>query len=340
MYHKTEQDIMQHWKGDLDTPLVSICTITYNHENFIVEALDSFLMQETDFPFELVIDDDHSPDGTADIIKQYMEKYPNIMNVNLREKNVGSMTNFMENMQRAKGKYIALCEGDDYWTDPLKLQKQVEFLEANPEYSLCYTAATLINDNNKVIQQNKSFGDSSEDELISGYGAAITGSMMFRKFTFDDYKQEDTKNGDALLWHYLGFYGKCKQLNNIKNTVYRIHNEGIWSGMSEENRLTNSLKTYSIIRNNIISKLKDNSILLDKHDQIYKTLFTQYFLKKIFKLDIEGCKFGLNELKKIKQLDLAHVCTLVLKTLFRQVAIYFYLLLRLDKLKRYIKSFM
>lgn len=117
MIARTEKEIMQHWEGDLETPIVSICTITYNHEKFIEEALDSFLMQETNFPFEIVVDDDCSPDATAEIIKKYMQKYPNIMNVRLREKNVGSMQNFLENMQRAKGKYIALCEGDDYWTD-------------------------------------------------------------------------------------------------------------------------------------------------------------------------------------------------------------------------------
>ena len=96
MIDKTEQEVMKNWKGDTEIPLLSICTISYNHEKYIAEALDSFLIQETDFPFEIVIDDDCSPDGTANIIEQYIEKYPNIINANLRKINVGMMKNFTE----------------------------------------------------------------------------------------------------------------------------------------------------------------------------------------------------------------------------------------------------
>ena len=143
MYHRTEKEIIQDWKGDIDIPLVSICTITYNHKKYIVEALDSFLMQETDFPFEIIVDDDCSTDGAADVIKIYMEKFPHIIKANLREKNIGMISNFIGNQKRAKGKYLALCEGDDYWTDPLKLQKQVDFLESHEEYSMIFHNAEL-----------------------------------------------------------------------------------------------------------------------------------------------------------------------------------------------------
>ena len=151
---RSETEIMKNWKGDSNTPLVSVCTITYNHEKFIAEALDSFLMQETDFPFELVVDDDCSPDGTADVVRQYMIKFPNIIKPNLREKNVGMMPNFIENMKRAKGKYIALCEGDDYWTDPLKLQKQVDFLEGNEGYVCAYHAVDHISFDGNLLTKS------------------------------------------------------------------------------------------------------------------------------------------------------------------------------------------
>ena len=118
MIERTEQEIMQNWKGDNSVPLVSICTITYNHKKYIAEALDSFLMQKTNFPFEIVVDDDCSPDNTSEVIKKYRKKFPNIIKANLREETIGMIPNFIENMKRAKGKYIALCEGDYYWIDP------------------------------------------------------------------------------------------------------------------------------------------------------------------------------------------------------------------------------
>ena len=143
MLNKIEQEIMKSWESETNTPLVSICTITYNHEKYIAEALDSFLMQKTNFPFEVIVDDDFSTDNAAEVIKKYMKKFPNIVKVNLREENVGPIINFIGNMKRAKGVYLALCEGDDYWTDPLKLQKQVDFLESHKEYNMVFHNAEL-----------------------------------------------------------------------------------------------------------------------------------------------------------------------------------------------------
>lgn len=127
----------------LDTPLVSICSITYNHAQYIRECLDGFLMQKTKFPYEIIINDDCSTDGTTEIIKEYAEKYPNIIRSIFHEENQyqkgvrGMFQQFV--IPKARGKYVAFCEGDDYWTDPLKLQKQVDFLENNPEYGLVYS---------------------------------------------------------------------------------------------------------------------------------------------------------------------------------------------------------
>ena len=122
------------------TPLVSVCTLAYNHEPYIRECLDGILMQKTNFAFELLIHDDASTDGTADIIREYEAKYPDIIKPIYQTENQyskGVKINATIQFPRAKGKYIALCEGDDYWTDPLKLQKQVDFMEANPNCSLC-----------------------------------------------------------------------------------------------------------------------------------------------------------------------------------------------------------
>lgn len=121
------------------TPEVSICCITYNHAKYIRDALDGFLMQKTTFPIEIIIHDDASTDGTADIIREYEAKYPDIIKPVYQTENQYSkgVRNFLTIFPMAKGKYIAMCEGDDFWTDPKKLQIQYDFMESHPDYSLC-----------------------------------------------------------------------------------------------------------------------------------------------------------------------------------------------------------
>lgn len=131
--------------------MVSICCIVYNHESYIRQCLDGFIMQKTNFVYEIVIHDDASTDKTAEIIREYEAKYPNIIKPIYQKENQyskGIQISATYNLPRAKGKYIALCEGDDYWTDPLKLQKQVDFLEINLEYSGCVHQATILSDIN------------------------------------------------------------------------------------------------------------------------------------------------------------------------------------------------
>jgi glycosyltransferase involved in cell wall biosynthesis len=123
-------------------PLVSVSCITYNHAKYIRGALEGFVLQKTDFPIEIIIHDDASSDGTADIIREYERKYPSLMNAIYQKENQfsrGKAISATFVWPRCRGKYIAICEGDDYWTDPLKLQKQVDVLEANPEYGLVHT---------------------------------------------------------------------------------------------------------------------------------------------------------------------------------------------------------
>src|SRR5699024_950886 len=130
----TEDEIIANWVGDIEHITVSICCITYNHELYIEDALKSFLMQETDFSYEILIHDDASPDGTQKIIKKYQKLYPNIVKPMYQKENQfskgGIHPNLEFNYPRASGEYIALCEGDDYWTDTLRLNKQIRFIEA------------------------------------------------------------------------------------------------------------------------------------------------------------------------------------------------------------------
>ena len=120
---------------------VSILCITYQHAPYIARALEGFVSQRTDFPFEVLIYDDASTDGTADIVRQYARQYPQIIKPILQTENQFSKGLYVDkafNWPRVQGKYVALCEGDDYWTDPDKLQKQVDFLDAHPDYAVCF----------------------------------------------------------------------------------------------------------------------------------------------------------------------------------------------------------
>ena len=130
-----------------NTPLLSVIMITYKHEGFIAEAIDGVLMQECDFEVELIIADDCSPDKTSLIVSKYIETHPKgqWIKYTRHEHNKGMMPNFIFALEEAKGKYIAMCEGDDYWTDPYKLQKQVDFLEQNEEYNIVFHKVKILN---------------------------------------------------------------------------------------------------------------------------------------------------------------------------------------------------
>ena len=121
-------------------PMVSICCITFKHEKYIRECLDGFIMQKTNFPFEVIVHDDASPDKTADIIREYEAKYPDIIKPIYQTENQYSQKIkplWKHVFPRCRGKYIAICEGDDFWCDENKLQMQYDFMEANPDYIWC-----------------------------------------------------------------------------------------------------------------------------------------------------------------------------------------------------------
>ena len=129
-------------------PKVTIVCITYNQEKYIKDAIESFLQQKTSFPFEVIISDDCSTDNTAGIIKEYAQKYPNLIKPIFREENLGVMKNFIDTLSQVKTKYAIVNEGDDYFSDENKLQIQYDFLEKNPQYSACFHPVKIIYENN------------------------------------------------------------------------------------------------------------------------------------------------------------------------------------------------
>lgn len=248
----TEQEIMSQWKGDPSTPVVSICCTTYNHEPFIEDALEGFLIQETDFPFEILIHDDASTDKTAEIIRKYEKKYPSLIKPIYQDVNqysIGRKPMPEFNYPRAKGKYIAICEGDDYWTDPKKLQIQIEFLENNPNYVISGHEACIIDEKGTMINESKlpdaHKRDFNQDEVIKIKAWILTMSMVFRNVLNGiQPEQRMVKNGDAFLTSILGYYGKSKFHDDIQPAVYRSHQGGIWSKISERDKFDSSLNTF------------------------------------------------------------------------------------------------
>lgn len=172
--------------------LVSIICNTYNHEDYIADALDSFLMQRTNFVFEVLVHDDASTDKTAEIIKEYENRYPNLIKPIYRKENLYSRNLPNGQIERAKGKYIAFCEGDDYWIDSDKLQKQVDILEQYPECDVCAHAAYVVDAETKkrigTISPRNNTGIIEVKDVIEGGGGFVsTNSLLIRKALFDKH---------------------------------------------------------------------------------------------------------------------------------------------------------
>ena len=228
-------------------PLVSICSITYNHAPYIRQCLDGFLMQKTSFMYEIIIHDDASTDGTAEIIKEYAEKYPNLITPIFQTENQyskglrGFYARFV--FPKAKGKYIATCEGDDYWTDPLKLQKQVDFLEENPDFVMCSHRYFLYLQSENVYKKSFEGNNCSEiynlDSLIHGKWYFQPLSVIFHanKLDLKEYSQYPYSM-DAVLFFHLLKKGKGYMFPEEMG-VYRIHSGGVWSGVNNNIQLKN-----------------------------------------------------------------------------------------------------
>lgn len=220
----------------MNKPLVSICCLAYNHESYIRECLNGFLMQETDFAFEVLIHDDASTDKTADIIHEYELNHSDIIKPIYQSENQyskGISPTFKFNFPRAKGKYIALCEGDDYWIDPLKLQKQVEFLEQNPDYGLVHGNCNFYYQEKDLMKENANKGLSNTSvikdkkelfyRLINADYKVRTATALFRRKLLNARppNTEQFLMGDTPMWLDFSQMTKFRYFEDTF-TVYRI----------------------------------------------------------------------------------------------------------------------
>ena len=260
---------------EVDMPMVSIRCITYNHEPYIRQCLEGFVMQKTNFRFEAIVHDDASTDGTAAIIREYAEKYPDIIKPifeteNQYSKRDGSLGRIMN--EACTGKYIAMCEGDDYWIDPLKLQKQVDFMETHEDYSMCWHDAYVLH-NGKKYPYNRYKKDcdvSIEDLIIKGGDFCPTASLIYRKEMFCKYTSE-TKNyifhvGDYPLQIYMGSVGNVRYMFEPMS-VYRFCTNGSWSlkrtkmSLAQKRDFTYNKSLFLLDRMNQITLYKYDNLL-------------------------------------------------------------------------------
>lgn len=254
---------------------VNIAIITYNQEQYIRETLDNIVSQITDFKFVAIVSDDCSTDKTPEIIKEYANKYPNIIKPIFREKNIGVIKNYLDTLNHCNTKYTAICEGDDYWCDEYKLQKQVNFLESNPDYALCYHPAKMIyvDEEHKpvIIGKSKKANPQPYYELLKGNNIPAN-SVMYRteylKQELADYPN-DIYPPDWFNHISVAGHGKIGYLPDVMY-VYRWNSQGISHTTSDNPAKEIHLK-YGIKEVNfsyaVWNKVKD------KYPQYYNEIF-------------------------------------------------------------------
>lgn len=233
--------IAQHFFKPEVAPLVTICSTTHNREKYIGEAIESWMMQKTNFPVSIIISDNCSTDNTVGVIRVYMEKYPGRITLQTSDRDRGMMVNFFGVLKSANGKYVANCDGDDYWTDEYKLQKQADFLEANPDFSCVYTNSIILDEDTGETKTAKlHIWNTANTESLLDHNDFINdnlqlspghiSSIFYRNFLinkFPDWLYGCYLN-DFPLFLMLSKFGRAKFINELA-TVYRVHSLGVSS---------------------------------------------------------------------------------------------------------------
>lgn len=268
-------------------PKLSVCVITYNQAQFIEDTLEGILTQETDFDFEVIISDDHSTDDTSTIVNNYIQKHSkgNKINYIKHEENLGVTKNFFWSLAQCKGAYIALCEGDDFWLDPSKLQKQVDFLEENPSVVLTYHPFVNVDSRKDEVNFRNNINNLINEGKIKN--TPRTATLVFRNKILQRNLTifNEAPNADSALRFFLKDYGKFKFLNNIYPAVRRINFNSIMGSLSMEDKLPLRIKTHSVLYEQYknTSREKEAAMQLAK----FKLMSSVYKIRKLSFL--KGC---------------------------------------------------
>jgi glycosyltransferase involved in cell wall biosynthesis len=275
--------------------LVSIICSSYNHEKYIAEAIESFLMQEADFKFEIIIHDDASTDKTAVIIGEYYKKYPEIIIPIIQVENQYSKgISILESVaSRAKGKYVAICEGDDYWTSPDKLKKQVDYMGGHPECGMCFHASEIVGgDKIDIIRPyNKSCISPTEDIILGGGGFMATNSIMYRRTIMDN--PPDFYVNSPIEDYPLQIFTSTKNYAYYIDEVmsaYRIGVKGSW---------TDRMNSAKDRNERLIKHIKKIDIMLEGFNKYSGGKYSNSIKRKILKNESEILKISiLNKMRK------------------------------------------
>lgn len=265
-------------------PVISIICNTFNQEKYIAEALDSFLMQKVNVPFEILVHDDASTDRTPEIIREYEKKYPDIIKPiyqieNQYSKGV-SITPEIQ-IPRAKGKYIAFCEGDDYWTDENKLQMQLDFMEKNPDYTLCTHAYNMVNKDRSLLEERWDFSGDCDISMKKLIGNQLLVPQFATHFLRTDCICQFTgeflgkKSQDMIIRIFCATKGKIRYIN--KNmSCYRRFTEGSWTMRvgQDAHKMAEQIRSYIPFLeklNDYTGFLYDNDINTEIDDRYFKS---------------------------------------------------------------------
>lgn len=294
---------------------VSICCLTYNHVGYLENALDGFLMQECDFDFEIIIHDDASTDGTAKVLKKYQEKYPDkikpiYQTENQWSKGVRPSPTYV--WPRTKGKYIAICEGDDFWTDPNKLQKQVDFLDVNPDFGLVHTDRSNYYQNSKVtVRSNKTrlypdppSGYIFDDLLVVNFISTLTVMVRRDLLLASANKMLDIIDSnlfiDYTVWLEVSRNTKIKYLDDITAT-YRISANSMSNPIELKKQKLWRKKVYSI-QDTFIDLYKVDDKLTQKiYDIRFREKLKKQYQKEFFEKEFPE-KLSTIKILKFKEL--------------------------------------
>ena len=255
----------------------AIFMVTYNHEKYIRQAVKSIVSQKTNFPYQLFIGEDCSTDNTRAICLELKEKYPDKITLLLHEKNIGALKNAFQVYKACieYGKYTAICEGDDYWTDENKLQKQVDFLEANPDFNICCHRANVLNEKNKTFKTPKVLKQSVfTQEDVANHNFLQTLTEVFRNSAWKGLSEGyfNSISGDYFVNMMLSETGKIKYMPDVM-AVYRQHIAGSWHSLGAEKGIHNTLavlNTYlqTDLKESVKENLKKN--IVRHYLQLYK----------------------------------------------------------------------
>lgn len=255
-----------------DHLLVSVCITTYNLEEHIGKTLDSVLAQETSFPFEIVIHDDASTDRTVEIIREYVKQHPVKFKTIFQDNNIyrshpGGLGHIFNShlLPQTQGKYIAICDGDDYWTDNKKLEKQVRFMEQNPNYAGCFTNATVINEmtgeKSAYFKELQKGAVDTRRAILNGGSTFPTSTLLFRKEDFisspffehyEDFSRHHEY--DTLFINCLIMAGDVAYYDDI-TAVYRRWPQGLYSGILDDSSARADMKERELYGNKKLLKI-------------------------------------------------------------------------------------